>query len=674
MRSSGAAIGLGLALLLLTLQVFADTREGGKPLVKAALWQAWGGHADWRFNTDVLAAMGLALDSVTAATADARPAAGHAYRRLRFASRNTGALDFRAHGARPDSLMDGRLDSSGGFILRWTKGQADLRGLVFKPYAGGADEPFMLQVIDSQGRVAFLVDHAHYSMASARNRLFLRDMNVRLAPQLARRMGRPEWAGRTLGSLDLETVVARRESLHSATAEECSAPWPTEAAPGQVTNIALYQKGTDRIQMMRCHLANGGQPELGADCPVTGSDGLVVIAPDSSLINVGDTAVPWYRKFNANQVNQDGEPQPPYDNDQHPFLVWNLYRIDADGGITQIGRSGVKHAFWAANHGCSCTTTNYHVIFPQCRDTYSVSNNDDSLQLAPRSEMIPAQGIWGRCGSVYDRDCDGHWDHDANDHPVPGAANDFDLRLVASEADLLPVLNPGARYFFEYWYLVRDDEDIHDTMGYREVSPGRTAGGDGLADWSFPAQPLQPGPAINAWVDPAASVSNAASEELDTDEGHVRVAIRVEPLPDGRWRYRYAVMNLDFARAVIDPTHASEPNLKVLSNAGFDGFAVPLPADVAAADTDFADADRDAGNAWTQATSGSQVAWQAPIGNTLDWGNLYAFSFVATTPPGPASVELHVANSQNGLPASYAVDLLAPRSDALFADGFELLP
>lgn len=664
-----------LASLLLALPAMADIADAGnKPAHSGTLWQAWSGNAHWRFNTDVLAAMGLAIDAVADAEADSRPAAGHAYRSLRFAARTTGALTFRARGERPDSLVDGRLDFRGGFVLRWPDGHADLRGFVLRPHAGGADEPFMMQVTDSAGRVAFLIDHAHYSMADTRDRLLLRDMNVRVAPQLALRMGRSQWAGRTIGSMDVEAMVARRDGQSSATVETCSAPWPTEAAPGQVTNIKIYQKTTDRIQAMRCHLANGGNPELGANCPASGSDGLVVIAPDSSLVNAGDTAVPWYRKFNANRQNVEGEPQPPYNNDQHPFLVWNLYRIDAGGDIRQIGRSAVKHAFWAANQGCSCTTTNYHVIFPQCRDTYSVSNNDDGLQLAPRSELIPALGIWGRCGSVYDRDCDGHWDHDGNDQPVAGAANDFDLRLVASERDLLPALNPGARFYFEYWYLVRDDSDVHDTMGYREVLPNRSAGNSGLGDWSFPAQALQLGPAINAWVDPLAPGVNQASQERATDEGHVRVAVRVDPLPDGRWRYRYAAMNLDFARAVIDPAHASEPDLKLLSNAGFDAFAVPVPDDVTLGEPAFTDADHDDGNGWTSGMVGSSMRWQAPAGNTLDWGNLYTFSFVASTPPGPAAIDLHVANTGTGLPASYSIDSLAPRSEGIFADGFESAP
>jgi len=41
---------------------------------------------------------------------------------------------------------------------------------------------------------------------------------------------------------------------------------------------------------------------------------------------------------------------PPHTNDQHPYLVWNFYRL-ADGRLEQIGVSGAKHAFLTICHG-----------------------------------------------------------------------------------------------------------------------------------------------------------------------------------------------------------------------------------------------------------------------------------------------------------------------------------
>jgi hypothetical protein len=58
---------------------------------------------------------------------------------------------------------------------------------------------------------------------------------------------------------------------------------------------------------------------------------------------VAQNAVPWYSKFSGSF--------PPYNNDQHPFLVWNMYRV-ANGAIQQIGASGMKHAFLTINSNC----------------------------------------------------------------------------------------------------------------------------------------------------------------------------------------------------------------------------------------------------------------------------------------------------------------------------------
>lgn len=270
------------------------------------IWQSWGGQAHWRFNTDILAAMGLRIDGVSGASVNTAPLPGRAYHVLSFPARATGALSFHARGQKLYSLAKGALQYQGGFILRWPAGYVDLRGYALRAHAGGASEPFMMEVVDSHGAVLFLVDHSHYSLSKDQSELSLRNMNVRVSPQLAARMGYPRWAMRTIGSMDVLARVTVRAEQGNALAGMCSAPWPTEAAPGQVTNIQLFQKFSDKVQAMRCHLPGDGQPELGADCPYANSDGLVVIAPDSSLLNVGDTAVPWYRKFNSDRDNQSG--------------------------------------------------------------------------------------------------------------------------------------------------------------------------------------------------------------------------------------------------------------------------------------------------------------------------------------------------------------------------------
>ena len=56
----------------------------------------------------------------------------------------------------------------------------------------------------------------------------------------------------------------------------------------------------------------------------------------------------------------------------------------------------MKHAFYTVNFNCPCGGG--HVLYPTCEDVYSSFTNDDSTNLGPRSEIVRATGIWGRCG------------------------------------------------------------------------------------------------------------------------------------------------------------------------------------------------------------------------------------------------------------------------------------
>jgi hypothetical protein len=124
-------------------------------------------------------------------------------------------------------------------------------------------------------------------------------------------------------------------------------------------------------------------------------------------------------------------------------------------------------------------------------------------------------------------------------------------------------------------------------------------------------------------------------------------------------------MNFDFARAV---TTGSEPNLRVLSNKGFDTFSVPLPAGATASATAFRDGDANATTDWRTSTTGGRVQWTANGRSaswnareqrpTLDWGSLYSFGFVSNRAPVAGQARLNVA--QAGTPAAFEVATLVP--------------
>ena len=159
---------------------------------------------------------------------------------------------------------------------------------------------------------------------------------------------------------------------------------------------------------------------------------------------------------------------------------------------------------------------------------------------------------------------------------------------------------------------------------------------------------------------PAAQVDKLEDYALACWYAHVRAT----PLGDGRWRYDYALMNLDFARA---QTQGSEPNLRVLHNYGFDRILLEIPAGLAIESSEWSDG---AGllTPWAGERNGNRYGWAATEpAASLTWGSLLRLSLVANAAPVAASAELRI--QEPGTPATLTLETLAPAE--LFGDGFE---
>ena len=624
----------------------------------AQIRHSHGGTTTWHLDQPLLDAIGLHVGGVTQALPRHEAPKRSSYRNLEFAALDLSEWRFREAKGLARGFTGGALRHAGGFVLEFGSGRADLRNFELRPNARAA---FALDVADADGNVWFTLDRGHYQLEDGNRTFALRYMNLRLSAQLARAMQRPQFAGLAVGGVDTLSPLSA-DDVASIGAKSCTAPWPGQGgAPADIRMV--YQSADaesgepDDIHFMRCGMPDGQGGYTDVQCTATSTDRGVVFAPDTSLLNAGTTTVSWHRMFSG--------AFPPYGNDQHPFLVWNLYRVNADGSLQQLAASGAKHAFNTINVNCGCS--DHANSYPACEDSYSLYSNDISNEtppnfLGPRSEIVPAIGQWGRCFSVFDKDCDGAQDADA------GAQNDFQYRLIVTESDISPTAQPGAAFYFEYWYVVRDQTNIYDAMGHRPVSFSKVAGDSGNYLWNPVAGPFANGPVVNLWVDPAQSPAGALNSELATPEGRARIAVRTTALGGGLYRYDYVVMNFDFARGVIDPAHASEPNVHVLSADGFSAFAVPISADVIASDFAFSDADTDGGNDWSVTQASGMLRWQAPPGHPLNWGTLYRFSFTANVAPLPASAQLDVATA--GTPAGYAGATLAPLDDSIFHDGF----
>ena len=657
---------IALALSLCPIVSNAEQANANVASEYAKDWAAWGGTVAVRLNENLLNSMGMSIQSRSGMLPgntqrltdglNVRQALGSEL----FAIRESGSIQFRADRGSFTGFLGGSLQSRGGYVLGLSDGSTipfvDFR---LRP---SQNDPMYLDVVSGDGAVWFYIDKLMYELVRDNHVLAIYAADMRVAPALAKRSGHPEMADVPIGDLEILTQVTRQ----GGGAKEQKVALGTthyhgEQVDGQPDGV-FYQ-----ADLFMQDFSVTRKRASGTTGP--GGSGKVVFAPGSTLrnnVNAGTAVttvsgqgakgissalwtgwIPWHGKFTGNF--------PPYGNDQHPFLIWNMYRIDADGSIQQIGRSGVKHAWLTTNVNCAETGLGNQILGRSCGDTYSSGNNDANQDLSYRSEIVPATGQWGRCHSLFDPGCVG-----SNTNPSP-VDDGYVRRMVVNESQISGTVNPGATYLFDSWYLARQDINIYNSMATVSGTPTYTGG-----NWNFTGNNFTLGSVTDRWVESLPSNTTAQNTELAVKDGHTKVAVRVVDLGNGQWRYHYAVHNLDFSRAI---TAGTEPNLDVLSNKGFDQFRVAIPAGVAVIENRFSDGDLNAGNDWTFTNTGGFLTWTAPAGNSLDWGSLYLFSVTSSSPPADGISELQPATA--GSPSLYMVATLAPTSDIIFQDGFE---
>ncbi len=625
------------------------------PAAQQQLWVAWGGTVEVRWNRDLAGDLGIrisaphdALDGLTMRGRD------------EFTLRDNGSIEFHVVDGYFRGFDGGALQATGGYTMTLPGGDTiDFNDFRLVP---SAQDPLILDFVGRDGKAWFYIDRLMYELTDDDSVLAVGAMDMRISAALARRIGHPEVADWPIADLAMTTVVQTQGG--GAMPLASNPHWPGDAAPdGTRYQADLFMK-VFSMSYSRCQGCTGNE-----------GTGKVVFTPSSTLrnnVNAGTVettipnqgdagrstalwaaSIPWNQKFTGNK--------PPYGNDQHPYLIWNMYRLNPDGSIDQIGRSGVKHAWLTTNGGClDPNDHDSHVLGRGCTDTYGTGNNDTSSDLGPRSEIVPASGIWGRCGSIYDPGCVGSQTATPN--------GNWDQRMIVRENQISSSKNPGATYLFESWYIAREDVNPYNSMATVVGTPSWT--GSTWAPGSNSGYKL--GPAIDRWVDPANPPANAKNTELATFDGRVKVAVKVSEAPNGKWRYDYAVMNVDFARAVVSGT---APNIRVESNQGFDSFSVPVPAGSMVSALPGRAGEIDPGYNWRAQIVNARVDWSTDTSvpgfstpsfgtsatpRTLDWGVMYSFTLIADRPPVNGTARLHVA--QAGNPASYEVETLVPGS------------
>ncbi|MEM9553491.1 MAG: hypothetical protein AAGC60_04480 [Acidobacteriota bacterium] len=591
----------------------------------AEIWAVEGAVTSFSFDPVQLADFGLSLEAVrTSGAIDHHVLSVARGDDLAFAAVAPLSLGLAVDDGVLLGFTSGGLQHQGGFHVAWdglTEGKASLDGFVLRPaQRGTSTDPRAVEILGADGAVLFLADMMHYALAVSDSGLDVFNADLRIAPELARRMGEPLLAGTSLGVLSMHASVVW-PGTRPATAADGATPIAGNPPPCNDFDTGDVDVGLTAIGSVSQSVRQGG---------------FVGVTPSARLKNVGTANVPWYSKFTG--------PFPPYNNDQHPFLVWALYRL-VDGQVHQLGISDVKHAFLTLNISCdpgACTDS--HILGLGCEDVYSEGTNNSYNSLSFRDEVESNLGLWEATGSHFDQNSDGSQDH-PNSNPDSGT----DHRMLAAEADLD---TPGADYYIEAWYVVREDINIFNSMGRERVTPSQSGSGN----WSFSVAggSFEQGPVLDLWVDPIAPPAGTANSKHDTGQGWVQVAVRTTDLGGGLWRYEYALMNHDFDRKVAS-------------------VQIPHGGGIVAFDYSFRDVDQDTANDWIPTLDGTAVTFTAPNADAaLDWGTMLNVGFTADAAPLERSIVVGASELDSINSFLLTSQAPGPGSGALvFIDGFE---
>lgn len=325
-------------------------------------------------------------------------------------------------------------------------------------------------------------------------------------------------------------------------------------------------------------------------------------------------------------------------NNQHPVIGQNLYRVLVDDRIDNIGISWLKHGFTALAQNLCGTCQNPGTgsrLGVNCSDPYGASLNGNQGGLGNRFQVNAFTGFFNYPWS----------------NPAGSTGNAIFKRCQVEQADLTTAAN--AIYFFEGHYVTPDDAAAGNggnNASYRRFRLN--------ADFTFTAQGTtqREKPGIQAWADHGLGINIPDPDVTITThfapaDGRFFLGQKVKDNGDGTWTYTYAIQNLD--------SHLSGQAL-----------TVPLGNGTTASDNYFNAPLYHSGEPydntpWGFANNGSNIVWSSPQtftqnqnSNALRWGTMYNYWFTADTAPTTGTVTLGLFKP--GTPTEVAFDVLIP--------------
>jgi hypothetical protein len=571
-------------------------------------WGATGGEADLRFMYEKLKAFNIQINP-----APEFPKKHWSDNHLIFPINPKSSLKLQTPYGVINKVTSGKLEIQANISLNFNGKTVAINSLTLVPkHITNKGDMVNFDVIDDKGHKLFDATSIHIELDLKKNLLKMSNIDLSATKTLAQLLQAPLLENQVIAQLHtynhLNIPKGAITSIKNIDTLSCASNpiWPP-AGDVDVQLIAMTS-----INYMY---------NVGAD--------QVVLAPSASLKNIGTADVAWYDKFSGSF--------PPYNTDQHPYLNWFVYR-EIDGRFEQIALSGIKHAFFTINTNCACPGG--HVLGLGCEDVYGIGNNDSSSDLGPRDELNASTGVWENCGSYFDpKPCSGSQQQSSN---ATGQN-----RLKVFKNDLGDVNNTSV--YFSSWYVIRDDIDIFNSMGYRSINPVDNGG-----SWSLtPLGTFKNGPALDNYVPKNSITATQSSQTINHNDGHYTVAVKVADLGNGLYRYNYAVENYDF-----DPR--------------FLNFHIALPAEAQLSDTYFNDPDHNIANDWQFTRTNDVLNIIGSVSNEQDWGMLFSFSYTTDSAPELGVVSIDVAEPlTNAVVSAQALVSSSYSFDVVFKSGFE---
>jgi hypothetical protein len=491
---------------------------------------------------------------------------------IAFAITPRSDLTFQADGSSIKSWSSGEIIHSGGFALY--TGSKDFSFQSFRVRPDGGVSEGMFTMTGGSGRVALTADLRNPSVRldPYSKTLTISYADMLLTPHAARSMGRADLDGQILGGL---TVIARLELISGEVPPPPKETFNSE--DGNDIDVQLFAASS---------LSSMGRTG-------TFPTGKTGFAMSTTSCNVGTAVIDWYAPMDK----------------RHPVIAQNLYRI-MNNRFEQIGFAWLKHGFLSTNsNGCgTCQQPpgGGNQLGLNCSDTYGTFNNSDRFYLGERKEVNPLAGTW---------ECRKSWFSNYIDDCVR-RNNGSGLDAVAHRLEVLDAdLNvTGAEFWYEAYYLTKDDINKYNNVGYRRATVNWTG-----SQWSTTTNTnLVRDIALKVW-DPNAVRATPNSE------GDVWVGVRTIDLGGGQWKYLYAVYVHDLDRQVRE-------------------VAIPIVNGANVTNIAFRDVDQTGANQWAGSYANGLVTFststfqQDPNANSLTYSTVFNFEFDANVAPAAAPI------------------------------------